>query len=38
LGELAEGDRKLLKLVFLEKRDKEEVCLELAVDCEHMRY
>lgn len=37
LGKLAERDRKLLKLVFLEERDKDEVCRELAVDREYMR-
>ena len=37
LAKLAERDRKLLKLVFLEERDKDEVCRELAVDREYMR-
>jgi RNA polymerase sigma-70 factor, ECF subfamily len=37
LSKLAERDRKLLKLVFLEERDKDDVCRELAVDREYMR-
>ncbi len=37
LDKLAERDRKLLKLVFLEERDKDEVCRELSVDREYMR-
>jgi DNA-directed RNA polymerase specialized sigma24 family protein len=37
LGELAERNRKLLRLVFLEKRDSEEVYRELARDREYMR-
>lgn len=37
LGKMAERDRKLLKLVFLEERDKDDVCRELSVDREYMR-
>ena len=37
LAELPERDRKLLKRVFLEECDKDEVCRELAVDREYMR-
>jgi RNA polymerase sigma-70 factor (ECF subfamily) len=37
LGGLAERDRKVLKLVFLEECNKDEVCRELGVDREYMR-
>ncbi|HEX3437166.1 MAG TPA: sigma-70 family RNA polymerase sigma factor [Pseudacidobacterium sp.] len=37
LDKLSERDRKLLKGVFLEERDKDEVCAEFGVDREYLR-
>ena len=37
LQELPERDRRLLKEVFLEERDKDEVCRELGVSREYLR-
>jgi len=37
LDMLNERDRKLLKSVFLEERDKDEVCAEFGVDRKHLR-
>jgi RNA polymerase sigma-70 factor (ECF subfamily) len=37
LGGLAERDRSLLRAVFLEERDKDEVCTELGVDRDYLR-
>ena len=37
LDELPEKDRRLIKEVFLEERDKDEVCLDLGVDREYLR-
>ena len=34
---LGERDRKLLRLVFLEERDKDEVCSQLGVDRDYLR-
>jgi RNA polymerase sigma-70 factor (ECF subfamily) len=37
LEKLSDRDRKLLKSVFLEERDKDEVCAEFGVDREYLR-
>jgi RNA polymerase sigma-70 factor, ECF subfamily len=37
LEELPERDRKLLREVFLEERDKDEVCADFGVDREYLR-
>jgi RNA polymerase sigma-70 factor, ECF subfamily len=37
LETLSERDRRLLKSVFLEERDKDEVCREMGVDREYLR-
>jgi RNA polymerase sigma-70 factor (ECF subfamily) len=37
LDDLNERDRSLLKAVFLEERDKDEVCTELGVDRDYLR-
>jgi RNA polymerase sigma-70 factor (ECF subfamily) len=37
LDELPEKDRRLIKEIFLEERDKDEVCLDLGVDREYLR-
>lgn len=37
LDELPEKDRRLIKEIFLDERDKDEVCRELGVDREYLR-
>lgn len=37
LAQLPEKDRRLIKAIFLEERDKDEVCLDLGVDREYLR-
>ena len=37
LEKLSERDRRLLREVFLEERDKDEVCREFGVDREYLR-
>lgn len=37
LDDLSERDRRLLRAVFLEERDKDEVCTELGVDRDYLR-
>jgi RNA polymerase sigma-70 factor (ECF subfamily) len=37
LNDLNERDRTLLQAVFLEERDKDEVCTELGVDRDYLR-
>jgi RNA polymerase sigma-70 factor, ECF subfamily len=37
LDQLQEKDRRLIKEVFLEERDKDEVCRDLGVDREYLR-
>jgi RNA polymerase sigma-70 factor (ECF subfamily) len=37
LVELPQRDRELLKAVFLDERDRDEVCLEFGVDREYLR-
>jgi RNA polymerase sigma-70 factor (ECF subfamily) len=37
LEKLSERDRRLLREVFLEERDKDEVCLDFGVDREYLR-
>jgi RNA polymerase sigma-70 factor (ECF subfamily) len=37
LGQLPEKDRRLIREVFLEERDKDEVCRDLGVDREYLR-
>ncbi len=37
LKDLSERDRKILRSVFLEERDKDEVCRELGIDRGYMR-
>lgn len=37
LEKLSDRDRRLLKSVFLEERDKDEVCAEMGVDREYLR-
>ena len=37
LDELQEKDRRIIKEVFLEERDKDEVCRDLGVDREYLR-
>ena len=37
LNDLNERDRTLLRAVFLEERDKDEVCMELGVDRDYLR-
>jgi RNA polymerase sigma-70 factor (ECF subfamily) len=37
LDDLNERDRSLLRAVFLEERDKDEVCTELGVDRDYLR-
>jgi RNA polymerase sigma-70 factor (ECF subfamily) len=37
LGELPDRDRRLLQLVLLEERDKDEVCTELGVTRDYLR-
>lgn len=37
LDDLSERDRGLLRAVFLEERDKDEVCTELGVDRDYLR-
>jgi RNA polymerase sigma-70 factor (ECF subfamily) len=37
LDELSEKDRRLMKALFLEERDKDDVCRDFGVDREHLR-
>jgi RNA polymerase sigma-70 factor (ECF subfamily) len=37
LGELPDRDRRLIRAVFLEERDKDEVCREFGVDRDYLR-
>ena len=37
LGKLSQRDRNVLRSVFVEERDKDEVCRELGVDRQYMR-
>jgi RNA polymerase sigma-70 factor (ECF subfamily) len=37
LDQLPEKDRSLIKAIFLDERDKDEVCLDLGVDREYLR-
>lgn len=37
LDDLSERDRELLRAVFLEERDKDEVCTQLGVDRDYLR-
>lgn len=37
LDELQEKDRRIIKEIFLEERDKDEVCRDLGVDREYLR-
>lgn len=37
LGDLPERDRRILREVFLEERDKDEVCREFGVDRDYLR-
>jgi RNA polymerase sigma-70 factor, ECF subfamily len=37
LNDLTERDRSLLRAIFLEERDKDEVCAELGVDRDYLR-
>jgi RNA polymerase sigma-70 factor (ECF subfamily) len=37
LDELEERDRRLIREIFLEERDKDDVCRELGVDREYLR-
>jgi RNA polymerase sigma-70 factor (ECF subfamily) len=37
IQELPERDRRLIREIFLEERDKDEVCRDLGVDREHLR-
>jgi RNA polymerase sigma-70 factor (ECF subfamily) len=37
LGQLQEKDRRLIKEIFLDERDKDEVCRDLGVDREYLR-
>jgi RNA polymerase sigma-70 factor, ECF subfamily len=37
LSELSEGDRKLLRGIFLDERDKNELCQELKIDRNYLR-
>jgi RNA polymerase sigma-70 factor, ECF subfamily len=37
LGQLPEKDRRLLRAVFLEEKDKDEVCIEFGVDRDYLR-
>jgi RNA polymerase sigma-70 factor, ECF subfamily len=37
LNDLNERDRKLLQAVFLEERDKDEICVEFGVDRDYLR-
>jgi len=37
LEKLSERDRRLLRAVFLEERDKDEVCREFGIDREYLR-
>src|SRR6202035_3252273 len=37
LDELSEKDRRVIKDVFLEERDKDEVCRDYGVDREYLR-
>jgi RNA polymerase sigma-70 factor (ECF subfamily) len=37
LEELSEKDRRLLREVFLEERDKDEVCRDFGVDRDYLR-
>ena len=37
LNQLSERDRRLLREIFLEERDKDEVCRDFGVDREYLR-
>ena len=37
LGEMKQRDRDLLRAIFLEEKEKEEVCREFGVDREYLR-
>ncbi|MGB9195358.1 MAG: sigma factor-like helix-turn-helix DNA-binding protein, partial [Terriglobales bacterium] len=37
LQKLPERDRRILRAIFLEERDKDEVCRELGVDRDYLR-
>jgi RNA polymerase sigma-70 factor, ECF subfamily len=37
LGDLTRKDRELLRLLFIEERDKDEICLTLNVDRDYLR-
>jgi RNA polymerase sigma-70 factor (ECF subfamily) len=37
LGALSERDRRLIKAIFLDERDKDEVCAEFGVDRDYLR-
>jgi RNA polymerase sigma-70 factor (ECF subfamily) len=37
LDDLEEKDRRIIRQIFLEERDKDEVCRELGVDREYLR-
>ena len=37
LDEMPERDRRLLRDIFLEERDKDEVCSDFGIDCEYLR-
>jgi RNA polymerase sigma-70 factor (ECF subfamily) len=37
LGALSDRDRRLIKAIFLDERDKDEVCQEFAVDRDYLR-
>jgi len=37
IEEMPEKDRRILRAVFLEERDKDEVCLEMKVDRDYLR-
>lgn len=37
LGKLGDRDQKVLRMLFVEERDKDEICTELGVDRQYMR-
>lgn len=37
LGNLGDTDRRILRLLFLEERDKDEICRELRIDRDYLR-
>ncbi len=37
LGGLADTDRRILRMLFLEERDKDEICRELRIDRDYLR-